>query len=160
VTEASNKQAGKTIAKMRAECQANGINPNSGACGQYHDTKLRKDASDTLGNLSNGATLTGLYPTPASPYLLGAGSALGVGSTLLDDSKSNKQKAAEIALSTIASKGAEKLVKNAEKSLKNEVKIPTVVKNVYAEYAGKTAEKIPGAVKECKENTKQVGCTK
>jgi len=85
--------------------------------------------------------------------LLSAGSVLGIGSTFLDDNKSDKQKVAEIALSTIASKGAEKL-------LKTEDTIAPVAKNIYAEYAGKTAEQIPSAVKECKENSKQIGCTK
>ncbi|WEI13476.1 hypothetical protein PX668_13770 [Acinetobacter soli] len=54
----------------------------------------------------------------------------------------------------------DELFQNVEKSLKNEVKIPSVVKNIYAEYAGKTAETIPGAIKECKTDSKQIGCTK
>ncbi len=140
----------------KSACASAGLAAGSAACGAY----IRKTTSDGLGNLSNGATVAGLYPTPASPYLLGAGSALGISSTFLDDSKNGKQKVAEIALSTIASKGADKLFQNVEKSLKNEVKIPSVVKNIYAEYAGKTAETIPGAIKECKTDSKQIGCTK
>jgi filamentous hemagglutinin len=159
VTDASNKQAGKSIAKMRAECQANGINPNSAACGQYQDAKLRKEASGTLGNLSDGATIVGLYPTPASPYLLGAGTLLGTASTLLDDEKSIYQKGAEIGLSTIAGSAASKVVKGVKTPDGDRLYSETVEK-IFSETSGKVAEKVPGGVISCEKNPKQIGCGK
>lgn len=159
VTDASNKQAGKSIAKMRAECQANGINPNSAACGQYQDAKLRKEASGTLGNLSDGATIVGLYPTPASPYLLGAGTLLGTASTLLDDEKSIYQKGAEIGLSTIAGSAASKVVKGVKTPEGDRLYSETVEK-IFSETSGKVAEKVPGGVISCEKNPKQIGCGK
>ncbi|WP_434964699.1 hemagglutinin repeat-containing protein [Acinetobacter baumannii] len=159
VTEASNKQAGKTIAKMRAECQAKGINPNSGACGQYHDTKLRKDISDTSGTLSDISTAAGLYPTPASPYLLGAGTLLGTASTLLDDEKSIYQKGAEIGLSSVAGAAASKVVSGV-KTLDGDRLYSETVEKIFSEASGKVAEKVPGGVISCEKNPKQIGCGK
>ncbi|WP_408698476.1 VENN motif pre-toxin domain-containing protein [Acinetobacter baumannii] len=159
VTEASNKQAGKTIAKMRAECQAKGINPNSGACGQYHDTKLRKDISDTSGTLSDISTAAGLYPTPASPYLLGTGTLLGTASTLLDDEKSIYQKGAEIGLSSVAGAAASKVVSGV-KTLDGDRLYSETVEKIFSEASGKVAEKVPGGVISCEKNPKQIGCGK
>ena len=159
VTEASNKQAGKTIAKMRAECQAKGINPNSGACGQYHDTRLRKDISDASGTLSDVSTAAGLYPTPASPYLLGAGTLLGTASTLLDDEKSIYQKGAEIGLSLVAGAAASKVVSGV-KTLDGDRLYSETVEKIFSEASGKVAEKVPGGVISCEKNPKQIRCGK
>ncbi|HFX6252853.1 TPA: VENN motif pre-toxin domain-containing protein, partial [Acinetobacter baumannii] len=156
VTEASNKQAGKTIAKMRAECQAKGINPNSGACGQYHDTKQRKDISDTSGTLSDISTAAGLYPTPASPYLLGAGTLLGTSSTLLDDEKSIYQKGAEIGLSSVAGAAASKVVSGV-KTLDGDRLYSETVEKIFSEASGKVAEKVPGGVISCEKILNKLG---
>ncbi|WP_405205734.1 hemagglutinin repeat-containing protein [Acinetobacter baumannii] len=156
VTEASNKQAGKTIAKMRAECQAKGINPNSGACGQYHDTKQRKDISDTSGTLSDISTAAGLYPTPASPYLLGAGTLLGTASTLLDDEKSIYQKGAEIGLSSVAGAAASKVVSGV-KTLDGDRLYSETVEKIFSEASGKVAEKVPGGVISCEKILNKLG---
>ncbi|WP_373357801.1 hypothetical protein ACEN3H_12645 [Acinetobacter lactucae] len=144
---------------MRAEGQAKGINPNSGACGQYHDTKLRKDISDVSGTLSDVSTAAGLYPTPASPYLLGAGTLLGTASTLLDDEKSIYQKGAEIGLSSVAGAAASKVVSGV-KTLDGDRLYSETVEKIFSEASGKVAEKVPGGVISCEKNPKQIGCGK
>uniref|UniRef100_UPI001D17FA1C VENN motif pre-toxin domain-containing protein n=1 Tax=Acinetobacter soli TaxID=487316 RepID=UPI001D17FA1C len=157
VTDAANKQAGKSIALKRAECQANGINPNSSACGQYHDKKLRKDASNTLGNLSDGATAAGvgcLYAVVCSefsPGLFLIGKGAGWGSTLLDTEKSMEQKILEAGVSwgfSIAS----------AKTLENVSEIHKAVKKAHEEISSKLGEKAVGAGYECKNNPNQIGC--
>lgn len=167
VADSRNASAlGKTQAQMAKEyvdaerkrsCGAVGLSANSEACNRH----LRKGTSDTLGNLSEGATVAGLYPTPASPYLLGGGAVLGAASTLLDDEKSNYQKGAEIAFSTLGGFAGGQLVKRV-KTPDGDRLYSETVERIFSETSGKIAEKVPGAIKECNnaKEPKPIGCGK
>ncbi len=100
----------------RLNCERAGV--SGSACTALNQKKFKErneKINSAMETTSDTLTVLGLKSSPVSPYLLGAGTGLGIINKFFDDDKSFKQKVAEIFLSTIASNAAGKVVKGVNK---------------------------------------------